>query len=511
MMSTYPSPVPKPDLFEFYSRKLRAICELHGVTTGPGQSLDGFLGKLDSDRHFAMDFWGLVGKLSAREGGDLNDDQMLALLIAVVTGRPVTALGDHDADPAVALLRAMLSGVDVQRTEPAGSAQTSATSVRVAPVASIEEARPKLAQIDESRARRFSAGLASVPRPPDPDPFPVAQIPPASIPAPPAAMPAASGPPTALPSQLHLALQSLEIVSRDMNDHVQKIDQRLVRMEAQTKKIIARTEVLGGPALRSADYAAANKRGVVTDAAAAMAGEHRMFETFPSLRDVHWRQNVTIGVVLLSLIAGGITWRYYSPWILFKIHQFVREDISTPPGSIWGQDRRPPVLLPSPAPAAQTPRESSAPRTASTAQQPQAPQPEDERAQTASGPSTTELDHDAIRAEQDIARLASVVVSEIEMDNYLIASRVPVYPDEARMARVRGSVVAQALVSKDGTVTRVHVIEGDPRLRSAATDAIYKRRYRPYYLNGEPVEVATTITINFRPNGARRSRYAPEG
>src|ERR1700757_2298635 len=120
-MSTYPSPIPKPDLFEFYSRKLRAICELHNVHTGPGQSLDGFLGKLDADRHLAMDFWGLVGKLSAREGGDLSDDQMIALLVAVVPGKPITALGDPDADPAVALLRAMLSGVDVQRTEPAAS------------------------------------------------------------------------------------------------------------------------------------------------------------------------------------------------------------------------------------------------------------------------------------------------------------------------------------------------------------------------------------------------------
>jgi len=498
-MSTYPSPLPKPDLFEFYSRKLRAICELHGIKTGAGQNLEGFLGTLEADRHFAMDFWGLVGKLSAREGGDLNDDQMLALIVAVVTGRPIDALSDPDTDPEVALLRAMLAGVDVQRAEPAGSAQTSATSARAVPVASIEEARPKLAQIDESRARRFSAGLASVPRPPDPDPFPVAQIPATSIP--PATMPAASGPPPALPSQLQLALQSLEIVSRDMNDHVQKIDQRLVRMEAQTKKIVARTDALG-PALRSTQETA-NRKGVVTDPAALMTGEHRMFETFPSLRDVHWRQNVSIAVILLSLIAGGITWRYYSPWILLKLHEFVRDDISTPPGSVWGQDHRPPVLLPPPAPAAQTPRHARATQAAP------APPPE-EPVQTTPVPSATESDHDAIRAEQDIARLASVVVGEIEMDKYLIVSRVPAYPDDARMARIRGSVVAQALISKDGAVTRVHVIQGDPRLRSAAADAIYKRRYRPYMLNGEPVEVATTVTVDFRANPSRHSRAEPE-
>jgi TonB family protein len=286
-----------------------------------------------------------------------------------------------------------------------------------------------------------------------------------------------------------------------MNDHVQKIDQRLVRMEAQTKKIVARTDALG-PALRSTQQTANNK-GVVTDPAALMTGEHRMFETFPSLRDVHWRQNVSIAVILLSLIAGGITWRYYSPWILLKLHEFVRDDISTPPGSVWGQDHRPPVLLPPPAPAAQTPRQARATQAAPAA-------PPEEPVQTTPVPSATESDRDAIRAEQDIARLASVVVGEIEMDKYLIVSRVPAYPDQARMARIRGSVVAQALISKDGAVTRVHVIQGDPRLRSAAADAIYKRRYRPYMLNGEPVEVATTVTVDFRANPSRHSRAEPE-
>lgn len=487
-MSTYPSPIQKPDLFEFYSRKLRAICELHGVKTGSGQTLEGFLGNLESDRHLAMDFWGLAGKLSAREGGDLNDDQMLALVVEVVTGRPMTALGDPDADPAVALLRAMLAGVDVQ--QPAGSPQTSATSARAVPVASIEEARPKLAQIDDSRSRRYSA----VPRPADPDPFPPATSVPVGTPVPAAA----------LPSQLHLALQSLEHVSRDMNDHVQKIDQRLVRMEAQTKKIVARTDALG-PTLRNPEQKPQEKKLSTVDAAAMMGENRRLFETFPSLRDVHWRQNVSVGVIILSLILAGITWKYYSPWVLYKVHQFVREDISTPP--VWTQEDRPPVLLPTtPAPAPPTSAAARPSRGVSTPE----PVPQGQHAETSPAPSPTESDRDALRAEQDIARLASVVVGEIEMDRYLIFSRVPVYPEESRKARSHGAVVAQALISKDGTVTRVHVIEGDPRLRSAATDAIYKRRYRPYMFNGEPVEVATTITVNFRATPSRHSRAGPD-
>jgi len=83
------------------------------------------------------------------------------------------------------------------------------------------------------------------------------------------------------------------------------------------------------------------------------------------------------------------------------------------------------------------------------------------------------------------------------MDENLIVQRVPAYPEVAKMSRVEGNVVMQALISKEGTVKRVHVMEGDSRLRSAAEEAVFKWRYRPYVLHGRPVEVATTVTVNF--------------
>jgi TonB family protein len=86
------------------------------------------------------------------------------------------------------------------------------------------------------------------------------------------------------------------------------------------------------------------------------------------------------------------------------------------------------------------------------------------------------------------------------MDRNLIVSRVPAYPEFARTSRVEGDVVMRALISKDGTVERVHVMQGDSRLRSAAEEAVYKWRYKPYVLNGQPVEVATTVTVNFNLN-----------
>ena len=91
----------------------------------------------------------------------------------------------------------------------------------------------------------------------------------------------------------------------------------------------------------------------------------------------------------------------------------------------------------------------------------------------------------------------AVKVTPNVMDAHLIASRVPVYPETAKIDGVEGSVVLQAIISTGGTVKRVHVLQGDSRLRSAATEAVYKWRYRPYLLNGRPVEVATTITVDF--------------
>jgi TonB family protein len=83
------------------------------------------------------------------------------------------------------------------------------------------------------------------------------------------------------------------------------------------------------------------------------------------------------------------------------------------------------------------------------------------------------------------------------MESHLILSRVPTYPEAAKEAQVEGAVEAEVIISKSGTVKRVHVIDGDPLLRGAAAEAIQKYRYQPYLINGRPFEVATTVTVNF--------------
>lgn len=74
---------------------------------------------------------------------------------------------------------------------------------------------------------------------------------------------------------------------------------------------------------------------------------------------------------------------------------------------------------------------------------------------------------------------------------------LPTYPSLARAARIEGTVVLQAIISKQGTIENLKVVSGHPMLVQAAIDAVREWRYRPYILNNEPVEVETQITVNF--------------
>jgi protein TonB len=83
------------------------------------------------------------------------------------------------------------------------------------------------------------------------------------------------------------------------------------------------------------------------------------------------------------------------------------------------------------------------------------------------------------------------------MEGNLIYKVQPVYPPLARSARVQGSVVLRAVISRAGTIENLQVLSGHPLLVKAAREAVEQWRYRPYILNGEPVEVETQVTVNF--------------
>jgi len=90
-----------------------------------------------------------------------------------------------------------------------------------------------------------------------------------------------------------------------------------------------------------------------------------------------------------------------------------------------------------------------------------------------------------------------VRVSQGVSQGLLIHQVKPTYPPLARQARIQGTVVLQAVIGKDGSIQNLKVVSGHPMLAPAALEAVKQWRYKPYYLNGEPVEVDTTINVNF--------------
>jgi protein TonB len=79
----------------------------------------------------------------------------------------------------------------------------------------------------------------------------------------------------------------------------------------------------------------------------------------------------------------------------------------------------------------------------------------------------------------------------------LIRQPRPVYPPLARQARISGTVKFNAIIAKDGTIQNLQMVSGHPLLVQAATEAVRQWVYQPTLLNGEPVEVITTIDVNF--------------
>ena len=81
----------------------------------------------------------------------------------------------------------------------------------------------------------------------------------------------------------------------------------------------------------------------------------------------------------------------------------------------------------------------------------------------------------------------------------LIHQVTPVYPAQAKLAQINGTVVLQAVVGKDGSVTKVKALRGPPILIESALQAVRQWRYKPFAVNGEPAEADIEISLKFAP------------
>jgi protein TonB len=89
-------------------------------------------------------------------------------------------------------------------------------------------------------------------------------------------------------------------------------------------------------------------------------------------------------------------------------------------------------------------------------------------------------------------------VSQGVMEGLVLKRVQPRYPTQALQMRIQGPVQLQATISKNGDIENLRVASGDAVLARAAVEAVKQWKYKPYYLNGEPVQIETQILVNFK-------------
>lgn len=509
---------------------------MHRVPFGEAGNLRGFVTALKQDRHFAMDFWAMVGDLSARERGTLNDDEMLDVLVEGSSGLKISEL-PLAQKLAAAELKNMLAGIDVgsdlfpERTEP--SAVEPDDLAEGGPMVSSAEQPPSLPRSRPAEDVPVAAATASA----------RAQ--------------------TRL--SIEDALRRLEETSRELRDQLAAIEQlkresnlpQTQRTDESTiseEQPVIEEEIPEPTALQPA-ASDLRARSVGPSAAPepviaprrSSPGKPRLevevdepviFAAPPSSilshrgsvpRDLDDDPSIpvplaeyaesnsrkvgvgTILVVLLLLLAAAAGFALHKGYgrdqlaharaaFLTKIGLFGEElhDLASPSSS---QPTSKPEATTLPAPQTQELQPSQAsdsrhnqqagaarPQQMNrTAPQPQAPTPPSQP--QAVSPNSSE---------QDLAEREAIRVPASIMEANLVSSRVPVYPEAARAMRIEGTVMVNAVISRTGGVTYARAISGDPRLRGAAEDAVLKWRYKPYVLNGVAVEAATQVRVTFR-------------
>jgi protein TonB len=100
-----------------------------------------------------------------------------------------------------------------------------------------------------------------------------------------------------------------------------------------------------------------------------------------------------------------------------------------------------------------------------------------------------------------VAAPKKITISGGVMVGMLLLKTTPTYPPIAKAARVQGTVVLQATISKTGAIENLKVVSGPAMLQQSALDAVRTWRYKPYLLNNEPVEVETTVNVIFTLGG----------
>ena len=443
-------------------REFIAVCARHNIPYGDLNCLPTLLRELNADKHFAMHFWSVVAKQSA------TGESVVESIVEAVTGR--TPAEVREAGPAHRILmdrlEKLIAGQDVDPEQPA-EAEPSPQTVRHRDAADSESPAAEAAstaaedvlpirRVADTRRRRRNHGAVR----------------PASVPE-----QAATREET-----MRLVLMPEPVPHEAANALT---DEPLLRRHVPSQSNASTAPPIPVPL---SSYTEEVPRG-----------------SAPA--------RLLIGAVVLAVVAAGsyVFVRDGGSAVIGRLGGSMRAGYDTAVATWNGEPlQSPAAAAPAPTPSpinppVQTtpPATMAAPPAGQPAAQPQTSR--DRSAQPGLTPAQTMAATAAYNQQRDVTNSAEpippsggiVQVPENVMDAHLIASRVPVLPDAARDAGVTGVVRMQALINRSGYVSRLHVLEGATELRRAALQAVSAWRFRPYLVNGQPVDVMTTITVDF--------------
>jgi protein TonB len=449
-------------------REFIAVYARHNVPYGDLNCLPNLLRELKVNKHFAMHFWSAVAGMTTKQAAD--SQAVLTAIVEAVTGRTLAEV--REAGPAHRILIGRLEGllaghdVDTEDLQEQDAAVDAAAPVAAAPVPSpdAEHVLP-IRRAPESKRQRGRRRSSVEPEP----------IPPITNPA-------------------WTRDESLRIV---------------LVPEPPAPEPVVKSQTVPGRRARLNSTSATPEARPTAVPLSGYADDSRRHSISGGL---------VLGLIALVLLGGGgyLYMRGGFTETINRLGTSVRAGYDSAISTWKGEPAQntTAAVVPVPTPAASGPP-PTAPAPASVARQPAAvtpapAKPPVQQTRTTPAPGLTPAQNMAAIAaynqKRDTAQSSAVPtdvtgglvsVPEATMDSYLVVSRVPVLPQEARENSITGIVRMQATINRSGYVSRLHVLQGPTELRHPALEAASAWRYRPYLVNGQPVDVTTTITVDF--------------
>lgn len=436
------------------AREFEAICAKHNLACGAPEDLVPFQRALGENKQLAMNFWSVVARLSdGTRGPGLGEREVLAAVVRAVTGEEIEQARQSQGH-AIDRLARLLAGEDVSldsapQAHVTGPRQVSAAKLPLArtegqsaeaPAESVlpspAGSRSRLVLLPDA-PRTLGAAIAAAPKPAE----------------------------NAAQTQFPDAVSRPEPVRlRTETQHHAQDEPRLTIPLSSYRE--------------NADRSGTARRAVIVLLALAiLCGVGFLI----ARKGPAWRQAVSARLGSGTAAQPGSAALPAAP--------ATAPGVSTAPA---------PPAIPSAPVVPTTP--AAIPAISSAPANPAIPAAISSTPAVTKPQPTVSLNEESADAADDVHDAALVQVPGEEMRGRLISSRFPIVPDAANADAVSGVVIVQAVITASGTVEHARALSGPESLRQPAVDAVSFWRYRPYLVDGAPVDVRTTIRVDFSGN-----------